>query len=218
MTAYATTQQFYEHGIPAGVVVQRRRQITSVDTTNDRLTVANHGLVEDQPVKFVADPSASLPAPLVAGTTYYAKPVSGIGSQFQVAATPGGAAIDLTDSGTQPFGIAVDADALITASLAFTAREIDDACPAHEVPFTAPYPDWVIRMNAVLAADDVVNNKLGRNHRGIRRAADEARAELAMRREKSLPVRDTKATASASLTQRWSDADRGWDLGSGRIM
>lgn len=56
-------------------------------------------VAEDEPIYFkLGSPANTLPSPLVAGTTYYV--LNWTPNQFQVAATAGGAAIDLTDSGS----------------------------------------------------------------------------------------------------------------------
>lgn len=62
--------------------------------TSDTVTLANHGLVLDDEIAFVPVTGASLPAPLVFGTSYYARDVTT--DTLKVAATQGGAAIDIT--------------------------------------------------------------------------------------------------------------------------
>lgn len=72
--------------------------IASVDATADTLTHAGlRTLVNDQVLR-LSNSGGALPAPLVAGTEYYAKNVAS--KTFQVAATAGGSAINLTDTGS----------------------------------------------------------------------------------------------------------------------
>lgn len=72
----------------------------AVNTGTEEFTFAGHQLVNDLPVRLQAFYGA-LPAPLALATTYYVKVTSS--STFQLSATPGGAAIDLTSQGTQNF-------------------------------------------------------------------------------------------------------------------
>jgi uncharacterized phiE125 gp8 family phage protein len=65
---------------------------TDVLTHSGLRTLAN-----TDPIRF-SNSGGALPAPLVAGPTYYASNVAG--NTFKVSATSGGAAIDITDAGT----------------------------------------------------------------------------------------------------------------------
>ena len=70
---------------------------TVPDPTNDRLVLAADCHFEtDDPVEFTT--TITLPAPLVPGTTYYVRDVSG--GTFKLSATPGGAVLDITDAGS----------------------------------------------------------------------------------------------------------------------
>ncbi len=73
-------------------------QTVTADTGTDRLTVAAipAGYVAPSTVRFLT--TGTLPAPLVAGTYYFTRDHSG--ATFKVSATSGGAAIDLTTTGT----------------------------------------------------------------------------------------------------------------------
>ncbi len=72
---------------------------TDVTPGTDIITVVGHTLVNGMAVKNVNDQEPSdPPAPLVDAVTYYVVGVAG--NDFQLAATVGGAAIDLTDAGT----------------------------------------------------------------------------------------------------------------------
>lgn len=67
-------------------------------TVADTLTAPGHSLVNNDQVRVMAIPGATLPAGLSAGTTYFVVNVSG--DTFQLSATQGGAAIDITASGS----------------------------------------------------------------------------------------------------------------------
>jgi hypothetical protein len=70
----------------------------------DTLTYNSHGLADTTPISFAcATPSDVLPAPLQEGVTYYVRDTAT--NTFKVAATSGGAAIDLTTDGTGTFGV-----------------------------------------------------------------------------------------------------------------
>jgi len=69
---------------------------TVPDPTNDRLVLAADCHFEtDDPVEFTT--TGTLPAPLVPGTTYYVRDVSG--GTFKLSATSGGAVLDITSAG-----------------------------------------------------------------------------------------------------------------------
>lgn len=72
-----------------------------VSLAGDSITIADHGLETGQPIQFT-NSGGGLPAPLVAGTVYYAIEVDP--NEFQVAATEAdalaGTEIDLTTQGT----------------------------------------------------------------------------------------------------------------------
>jgi|SRR5688572_20019593 len=65
--------------------------------SSDVITAPGHTLVNDDQVRVVAVPGATLPTGLSAGTTYFVIGVSG--NTFQLSATQGGAAINITADG-----------------------------------------------------------------------------------------------------------------------
>ena len=69
----------------------------AVDTAGEEITIADHNLVDGDAVE-LGTSAADLPNPFATSTTYYV--VSATASTFQLASTPGGAAIDITDTGT----------------------------------------------------------------------------------------------------------------------
>ncbi|MCW3040938.1 MAG: hypothetical protein JWM31_2843 [Solirubrobacterales bacterium] len=68
-----------------------KRQMVTASASTDVFTATGHGFVVDEPVTFAGITGG---APIVAGTTYYARTITT--NTFQIAATPGGAAIDIT--------------------------------------------------------------------------------------------------------------------------
>lgn len=67
----------------------------TASSTTDLITCTNHGLVANDALILNG---GTAPAPLVLGTTYYARDIAG--NDFKVSSTPGGAAIDLTTNGS----------------------------------------------------------------------------------------------------------------------
>jgi hypothetical protein len=82
--------------------------IASVDTGTDTITTsADHGLSDAQPIKFVTD--NTLPSPLSASTTYYAKIPSASTDTLQVYTDAGlSSLVNITTSGTGSHSIASD--------------------------------------------------------------------------------------------------------------
>lgn len=72
-------------------------QTFTADSGTDLLTVTDHVFVNGNSVQ-VSNSGGALPAPLVAGTTYFVRDV--LGDTFKLAATSGGTAINLTTNGT----------------------------------------------------------------------------------------------------------------------
>lgn len=73
----------------------------TADAGTDTLTATAHGYTLDLPINFHPEPGSTLPAPIIEGTTYYARTIAA--NTFQIAAAPGGAAIDLTTVGAGSF-------------------------------------------------------------------------------------------------------------------
>lgn len=69
----------------------------SVDAGTDTITSAGHGLSDGDPVP-VSNTGGALPAGLAAGTTYYV--INSTADTFQLSTSEGGAAVDITDTGS----------------------------------------------------------------------------------------------------------------------
>lgn len=129
MTDYCDPSDLYAHGVPRGAFPNPGRDVESVDATANTLTLGEHGYALNDPVSFRAEAGGSLPAPLAAGTTYYAIPDTG--DTFSVAATEDGSAVNLTSAGERFVVI----DPLpIGAAITWASQIIDDMLPAHVVP------------------------------------------------------------------------------------
>lgn len=144
--AYCTASDLYGYGVPRGSIPNPGRLIVAVDTTAHTLELGEHGFSDGDPVTFRAESGGSLPAPLVAGTTYYAIEISD--SLFQVAATDGGAAVLLATEGSRIVAIA---PLPIAKAIAYASGVIDDSVPAQVVPIENP-PAIIVATCAELAA------------------------------------------------------------------
>lgn len=74
-----------------------RQKTFTADAGTDTFTSAAHGFLLNDQVHVFAVGAGTLPTGLVAGTVYHV--INPTGSTFQLSATEGGAAIDITDSG-----------------------------------------------------------------------------------------------------------------------
>lgn len=106
----------------------------------------NHNLAEGALVEVRAETGGSVPSPLAESTTYYAKILSP--TRFQLAATSGGAAIDLTTSGSNfVYWSPLPWDEWIE----WADRVVDSFLPEHVYPLD-PVPDVARLASAELAA------------------------------------------------------------------
>lgn len=201
--AYADVVPF----LPSGGLPNPARTATG-NAAGDYLECEGHGLAADAEVVFRAEVGGALPTGLTAGTTYYAKVVSA--SRFQVAATAGGAAINLTTDGsnfvfTSPLPWATWLD--------WGARQVDSFLPPHVVPLVAPYPEIVVTANAELAAVRGLMSTAGSDI-DLGAKLDQIGARLT-RWAKALPVRgaavSTQSPVNLAVTSSAGATDpRGW--------
>jgi hypothetical protein len=208
MAGYCARGDVYAFGVPRGAIPNEGHLALSADPTANTIALGDHSFVTDDPVRFRAEMGGALPAPLVAGVTYYA--IATTDDTFQVSATVGGAAIDLTTAGSE---ILVIAPLPIDQAIAYGARVIDQALVAHGVPLTAPYPELVVMTNAELAA-----GKLGHFSGGTSKSladmivAAQARLDawakgVQLRGENTAP--EERTNLATSLTAAVVDS-RGW--------
>lgn len=133
----------------AGGIANPKR-LARGSASGDWIELDQHGFDDLQAVTVDADEDYSVPGGLVAGTTYYVKAATS--SRFQVSATAGGAAINLTSAGDN---FTVWAELPIASWREWAARLIDSMLPVHVTPIVAidgAYPPVVVQAEAELAA------------------------------------------------------------------
>lgn len=203
---YCDPADLHDFGLPRGAVPNPGRLAGSVSAASNVVELEVHGFALNDAVTFRAEIGGVLSSPLVAGTTYYAIPLTE--DTFSVAATVGGSAIDILTNGS---GVIVITPLPILASISWASRLIDDMLPAHVVPLTAPYPAIVRMTCAELAAGKLVGSS-GATSKSLTEMVDYAKTRLT-RWAKGVPVRGDNAPKSANLsctaTLPYLDS-RGW--------
>ncbi len=145
MTDYCDKRDLYDFGLPRGGIANPARVLHpqgTADPTADTLTLNQHGFETGDLVRFRAEGGGSMAAPLVAYTPYYAIEVDQ--DRFQVSATIGGPAIDLTTAGSR---MVVWFELPVDASITYASRQLDEMLPAHVVPLELPVPP-IVKMTA----------------------------------------------------------------------
>jgi len=198
--SYAAREDVFGMGVPRGALIRKARLIASVDIGANALELAGHGLKDDDAIQFTADAGGELPTPLALLTPYFAKLIDVGGendeNRFQVSATLGGSAVDLSDEGTAPFRVAVPLGPTIDRYLAQFSRWADRKCIAHKVPFEEPYPDeivYIVRLRTTLQV--IADLNLGGFAHLAGRERDAIADFLAFA---ATPLRDERATASTN--------------------
>jgi hypothetical protein len=209
---YCAPADLYLFGLPRGAIQNPGRLAASVDASANSIALDVHGFDADDPVQFRAEAGGTLPTPLVAGVEYYADPLTD--STFRVAATPGGAAIDLTSVGSR---VVVIAPLPILASIAWASRMIDDMLPAHVVPLEEPLHELVRMTCAELAAGKLLA-RTGSASKSLGEMVDAARKRLE-RWAKGVPLRgnDTPPPANLAASGATTVASRPDPLGWNRF-
>lgn len=191
---YATRSDVYVHGkLPRTLLANPARRCAAALAAGDTFELDGHGFETDQAVIFPrAEGGGTLPAPIVAGVTYFAIRVTE--SIFKAATVAGGVAIDLTTNGTN---VLVATPLPFDETIEVYSRYVDDFLPAHLVPLTPPYPLHVTKVVAVLTAKDLLLGS-GQQSGTMLEAKAEAKDEM-MRWAKGIKLRDKRATASSNL-------------------
>lgn len=202
--------------LPPGALGSDAGLVASCLAGTDVITYDGHGFETDDVVKLRAIEDGTLSAPLVAGTSYYV--IRTDNAHFQLAATAGGSAINITSDGVS---MIVSRDPNYDEIIEFYSRWADSFLPAHLVPFTAPIPVLVKGIVADLAAKRLLNTA-GQDSAVLNTAELAAKAQLERFAKNGLNVRDANATASSNkaiTSTLTSTADsRGWcPSGSGSI-
>lgn len=211
MTAYATRKDVYRYGFSRGALGNPGRQVASCLAATDTITLDAHGFETDDQVTFRAIEGGTLSAPLVAGTPYFAIRITD--SAFKLAATAGGAPIDLTVDGvSMQVATALPFDELLEAY----SRFVDGVLVGHVVPLTAPYPIQVVVIVAELVAKKL-QLIAGQASDSMKETELGAKAQLE-RWAAGIPTREAVATVSANKAvsqPAGALADqRGWGSGS----
>ena len=196
--AYCTPADVHAHGLPRGALPNPAR-LVSASASTDSITLDGHGLSDDDEVSLRAEAGGSLPSPLAAETTYYA--IVATPSVFQLAATAGGSAVDLTTAGEN---VLLIVELPMTSAIAWADRVIDDLLPAHVVPLTDPVPEIVRFTSAELAGGKLLGYT-GAASRTLSEIVDNARKRLD-RWAKGVPIRGTNAPDPAGLAVSTSAA------------
>lgn len=198
--------------LPPGSVVSPAGMVASCLASTDVLTYDGHGLGTDDEVTVrAAEVGGTLSAPLVAGTVYYAIRLSN--AEFKLAATAGGAAINLTSNGVE---MTVIREPKFDDVIEFCSRLADTSLPAHLVPLTAPIHPLVRGCVADMAAKRVLNAN-GQNSEAVKATDLEAKAILE-RFAAGMPLRggtaQTPTNLAVTATSVSSGSDpRGWGSG-----
>lgn len=143
---YCTESDIFAYALPRGSLTNPARLATSALASSNAVSLDVHGFVLNDALTFRAEQGGSLPAPLVAGVTYYADPLND--SAFLVLAAPGGSPIDLTTDGDS---VLVITPLPFDRACSWASRLLDDMLPAHVVPLVAPYPEIIVMTAAELA-------------------------------------------------------------------
>lgn len=208
MTAYCVQADVYRF-VPPGALQVAGRLLSSASTSAESMTLAGHGLRDDQALLFRAESGGSLPSPLVAGTTYYARVLTP--DTFQVAATPGGSAINLTSSGSNVVCVApLQWDDWIAECSAM----VEQTMVAHTVPLLNPddsIPEPVRMYTAALLAMRALAH-VGADTAAVQRPL-EYWAKQVEKWGKGVPLRGTQVPAAANLAAKATRSGtdpRGW--------
>jgi hypothetical protein len=201
--------------VPAGEITGWARVAASAIASNDVITLEGHGLDTDDTLPVRAAEGGALPAPLAEVTVYYAIRLTN--ATFKVAASAGGAAINLTADGAQ---VIVIKEPDYNVAIEEWSRWVDTFLPAHAVPLSTPLGDdfaLVRRHVAKLAAYDLfrLDGKASQTFDAVKADAMMSLQRLAT----GIPIRGgsgarTNLAITSTLSADTSDP-RGW--GSGTI-
>ena len=194
MTAYATRANLYQFGLPRGALGNPGRVVASSLASTSTIELFEHGFVLGDAITFRITDGGVLSAPLVAGTVYYAVPVTD--STFCVSTTP---------DGTSPVTFSTDGDSMIVSIdlpvdelLERYSRFVDGFLPAHVIPLPTPYPITVVATVAELTAKKL-QILSGLSSESMRDSELSAKSQLE-RWASTLPVRDAATgTVPANL-------------------
>lgn len=189
---YATRSDLYKYGLPRGMLANPGRFCASALASTNVFELDGHGFETDDQLMFRSEAGGVLPDPFVGGFTYYA--IRQNESTFKVAATPGGAPIDLTSDGTN---VMVATPLPMEEILEFYSRFVDGLIPAHLVPLRPPYPITVTAIVAELAAKKLLL-LANQSSQAMTEVELAAKAQLT-RWATGMPLRDSRGTLGSDL-------------------
>ena len=158
MTTYAdvyiTLADLWALGLSAQAFAVAPRPIEDVSVSLSTLQLTAHGFTSSSVITFPLVGPMSVgapPSPLVPMTPYY--PIVVTDSLFQVAATPNGSPITLTDAGSGAYGCLLDQYARINEQMWATSRNLDEVLtgelpPIKPDPSTGLYPGQLVGIAA----------------------------------------------------------------------
>jgi hypothetical protein len=199
--------------LPPGTLMSLAGLSASSLAGTNAITYDGHGLETDDPVTVRALDGGTLSAPLAAGTVYYVRRLSN--SAFELAATAGGSAIDLTtDSSTLVVARDPDFDLFIE----FYSRWADTSLPAHLVPLgrTEPVHPLIRGLVADMVAERMFNVS-GQPSSEAMKSLEVATAAQLARFALGLPLRGAATTVSTNLSVSLAAGTldpRGWGSGT----
>jgi hypothetical protein len=193
MVAYATEADVYTYALPRGALGNPGRLVASMLASNSTVELIESGFSAGSPISFRAADGGTLSAPLVAGTVYYALPITD--STFQVSATPNGSPITLTTDGVS---VVVMQDLPWAGVGEFYSRFVDGFIPAHMVPLPTPYPVTIVGIVAQLMAKRM-QILSGMTSESMDEVEKSAKYQLE-RWAAGLPVRDAPQNIAANLS------------------
>lgn len=141
---YCTLQDVYNLGLDAQAFRSRSLASEGVVPATGTIAVSGNGLAVNAQLSLVVMSSSTLGAPAAApptgsavGTPYYALPVSGSSSLFQIAAAPSGSPITFSDAGAGMWGILIDPTLWLSAAITAASAILDQYATGHAAPINA---------------------------------------------------------------------------------
>jgi len=201
--------------IPAGAITFEGRLVASSLASTDVLTLDGHGFETDDTVTVRAVEGGTLSAPLAEGTVYYVSRQTN--ATFKLAASAGGAAINITSNGDQM--IVTRDSPPYDDVIEFYSRWVDTFLPALSVPLATPLgaEHALIRGLVAQLSAKALMNLDGKSSEIVKEAELVAKAQIE-RFVKGLPIRgaaETRTNLAITSTYSGTDTDpRGWGSGT----
>ena len=206
--------------LPPGAIGSRGELVASSSSSSNEIEFDGHGLETGTAVtvRAVDHTGATLPAPLEAGTTYYAIRLTN--ATFKLATSSAnataGTAIDLTTSGVS---VVVMREPQFDDVIEFYSRWADGILPGHLVPLEAPIHPVVRGVVADCSAATMLHR--GGQDSAVVTAAEIAGKAILERYAAGRVLRGAPVTASANLAITASastTSERNWaPNGSGSL-